>query len=116
MRKLLRQGESTNQAVLYTLLVPVQNGTSKDILEWVQDHVLRRFGGLTTLAQSQGWWIGPSGTVYADDVWPIQCVVARTTDAEDWFRSLAAEIAANAGCQEGFVLKQPVTRLRGSSE
>lgn len=111
------QSEGHGQAMMYTLLVPIPGNDKKfqqELLTWVQDHLVQQFGGVTTLAESQGLWVAPSGAVYTNQHWPVQCVVAASDGVDRWFRSLSAEIASVAGCQEVFLLKQPVTALHRS--
>ncbi len=73
----LGDDDGHQQAILYTLLMPgVADSSQPDVLDQVQELVLAEFGGVTTLAQSQGLWIAPSGTIYTDVVWPRQPKVA----------------------------------------
>ena len=104
--------DNAQHSVMYTLLVPCPADSSQPgVLAAVQDKVLCRFGGVTTLAPSRGLWIAPSGAVYADTVYPVQCVAPAADEAQRWFCQLAAEIAQQTGCLEVFLLVQPVVAL-----
>jgi len=108
------QDNEWSGTALYTLFIPMTPGFASRIdlgqlLTRIQDQILDRFGGLTTLPISDGWWIAPNQDVYRDRIAPVQCVAPSNQETDQWFSLLAVDIAVRVGCQEVFLLKQTVT-------
>jgi hypothetical protein len=100
---------------LYTLFLPLNHNNGRRIaaqrLGWAQREIMRYAGGLTRLAPSVGFWIGPSAKVYRDTVLPIQTVAHSGPQAEAWFTRLAAEMAIILKQHQIFLFAQPVWLL-----
>lgn len=99
--------------LLYTLYVPLTQNDGQlqplERLEWVEEEIVKRAGGLTRYAPGEGLWVSSVTTpLCRDEVIPFHVVTADGPETEAWLTELVADIARVFEQQEVFVFAQTV--------